>query len=53
MKCLDGYTYETVLTYKQWDAVTSDIVKNKNTDYPNLKVIIIDTLDQLCEFTEP
>ena len=53
MKCLDGYTYETILNYKQWDAVTSDIVKNKNTDYPNLKVIIIDTLDQLCEFTEP
>ena len=53
MKCLDGYTYETILNYKQWDAVTSDIVKNKNTDYPNLKVIIIDTLDQLCESTEP
>ena len=53
MKCLDGYTYETILNYKQWDAVTSDIVKNKNTDYPNLKVIVIDTLDQLCESTEP
>lgn len=53
MKCLQNYTYETILNYKTWDAVTSDIIKNKNTDYPNLKVIVIDTLDQLCELTEP
>ncbi len=53
MKCLQNYTYETILNYKTWDAVTSDIIKNKAKDYPNLKVVVIDTLDQLCELTEP
>lgn len=48
---LDGYTYETVENYKTWDEITKDIIKNKKTDYPNLKILVIDTLDQMFSIT--
>ena len=32
--------------------ISNDIIKNKDADYPNLKVVIIDTLDQLIDCTE-
>lgn len=50
---LDGYTYETCENWKKFDEVTNDIIKNKNTDYPNLKVVLCDTADQLCEIATP
>lgn len=47
-------TYEDVPDYKTWNEITKDIIKNKNTDYPNLKVLVADTLDQLfSEVLEP
>ena len=49
--CIDGVTYEDVPTYKKFVEVTNDIIKNKK-DYPNLKVIVVDTLDQLIEAAE-
>lgn len=45
-------TYEEVPTYKAWNEITNDIIKNKNTDYPNLKLLIADTLDQLFEIAQ-
>lgn len=53
VKCINGITYEDVPDYKTWNEITSDIIKNKSTDYPDLKIIVIDTLDQLFEITEP
>lgn len=50
---ISGVTYEEVPDYKTWDAITKDIIKNKETEYPNLKIIVADTLDQLFEITEP
>ena len=46
-------TYEDIEDYKKWDAVTKDIIENKTKDYPDLKVIVIDTVDQLIEITAP
>lgn len=54
VSAINNITYEDIPDYKTWNEVTKDIIKNKNTDYPNLKVIIADTLDQLfSEILEP
>lgn len=53
VKCIDGISYEDIPNYKVWNEVTADIIKNKKTDYPDLKIIISDTLDQLFDIAEP
>lgn len=54
VSAINNITYEDIPDYKTWNEVTKDIIKNKDTDYPNLKVIIADTLDQLfSEILEP
>ena len=53
VKCIDGIVYEDVPNYKAWNEITKDIIDNKKTDYPNMKIIVIDTLDQLFEIAEP
>lgn len=50
---IENATYEDIPDYKAWDTVTKDIIKNKTTDYPNLKVIVLDTLDQLIDLAVP
>lgn len=49
---IDGVTYEDVQNYKKFIEICKDIMKNKKTEYPNLKVLVIDTLDQLLKITE-
>lgn len=44
---IDGAVYENIEDWKKFEEVTKDIVKNKSTDYPELKVVVIDTIDQL------
>lgn len=51
--CLADAVYEDIENFKKFDAVTKDIIQNKDTDYPDLKVIVVDTLDQLFELVEP
>ena len=51
--CLQDASYENIDTYKKFDEVTKDIIKNKDTDYPDLKIVVTDTLDQLFEIVEP
>ena len=43
---IDGAIYEDIEDWKKFDEVTKDIIKNKKTDYPDLKVVVIDTIDQ-------
>ena len=43
---IDGITYEDVPNWKKFEEITNDIIKNKSTDYPDLKLIVLDTLDQ-------
>ena len=50
---IEGVFAEQVETFKKFLDVTNDIIKNKDTDYPNLKIVIIDTLDALFEIGEP
>ena len=49
---LQGAVAEKVTTWKKMKEVVDDIVKNKDTDYPNLKVVIMDTLDAAFEAAE-
>lgn len=53
ISCIDGIIYENVESWKKFDDVTKDIVKNKSTDYPDLKIVVIDTIDQLFDMAEP
>lgn len=54
----DGYaaianaTVEKCPNWKHFKEMVDDIVKNKETDYPNLKVIVWDTLDAAFERAE-
>lgn len=49
---IEGITAEPVPTWKKMKEVVDDIVKNKKTDYPELKVVILDTLDAAFEIAE-
>lgn len=51
--CIEGASYEDVPNFKAFDAITKHIIANKKTDYPDLKVLVSDTLDQLFELVEP
>jgi GTPase SAR1 family protein len=49
---LNGVVAEKVPTWKTMKAINDDIIKNKETDYPNLKVVVWDTLDAAFEQAE-
>jgi hypothetical protein len=51
-KAISGIISEPVRTWSKFAEVIDDIVENKQEDYPNLKVVGIDTYDQLCELAE-
>lgn len=46
---IDGILYEDVPTWKKFEEITNDIIKNKATDYPELKLVVLDTLDQAID----
>ena len=39
VSAIEGVTYEDVPTYKKFVEISNDIIKNKDADYPNLKVV--------------
>lgn len=43
--------YEDIEDWKKFEEVVKDIVKNKQTDYPELKVVVIDTIDSLLDLS--
>ena len=49
---ISGIISEPVEDWEKFVEVIDDIVENKQTDYKDLKVIVIDTYDQLCELAE-
>jgi hypothetical protein len=44
---------ESAQTWDKFEAIIRDIVDNKETDYPELKIVGIDTYDELCTLAEP
>ena len=51
-KAINGVVAESVQNWKKFKEVVDDIVKNKSTDYPALKVVVLDTLDSCYEICE-
>lgn len=51
-KAISGIITESVPDWATYMEVIDDIVENKESDYPNLKVVVIDTYDQLCSIAE-
>lgn len=49
---LNDVAAELIPTWNRFKAMVDDIVKNKDTDYADLKVVILDTLDATFEKAE-
>lgn len=52
VSAIEGVVAEPVPTWKKMKEVVDDIVKNKDTDYADLKVVVLDTLDAAFEIAE-
>jgi len=52
VSAIEGVMAEPVPTWKKMREVVDDIVKNKDSDYPDLKVVVLDTLDAAFEIAE-
>ncbi|MCY7757801.1 AAA family ATPase [Bacillus inaquosorum] len=46
-------SYEDVPDWITFNEITKDIIKNRTTDYADLKVLVYDTFDELIKITEP
>lgn len=49
---IDDIAAEQIPTWKRFKEMVDDIVKNKDTDYMDLKIVIMDTLDATFEKAE-
>lgn len=47
-KALQGAIYEDVKSWQDFININNDIVKNKDTDYKELRMVVIDTIDELA-----
>lgn len=52
VSAIEGVVAEPIPTWKKMKEVVDDIVKNKDTDYADLKVVVLDTLDAAFEIAE-
>ena len=52
VSAIEGVVAESVPTWKKMKEVVDDIAKNKDSDYPDLKVVVLDTLDAAFEIAE-
>lgn len=50
---IEGIVYENVPDWEYFEEIVDDIVENKESDYPNLRVIVIDTFDGFIDIAEP
>lgn len=51
-KAINGIVTETFQTFDGFLEFVNDVATNKQTDYPELKAVVIDTIDQLFEIAE-
>lgn len=51
-KAIQGIVSETIEDWSKLTEVIDDIIENKNEDYPDLQVVIWDTLDELITLAE-
>ena len=49
---IEGIVQEPVWDWEHFDEVTMDIIENRFSDYSDLKVVVIDTIDELMRMAE-
>lgn len=49
---IQGIVSEKIEDWAKFDEVITDIIENKQEDYPQLRTVIIDTYDELCMLAE-
>lgn len=49
---INGIVWEPVWDWAKFDEVTTDIIENRFTDYKDLRVVVIDTYDELMSLAE-
>ena len=52
MDAINNIITEDVPDYEKLTEIVDDIVENKTEEYPDLKVVIMDSLDELIRITE-
>lgn len=50
---ISGIITQPIPDWATFKEFCEDVIENKNTDYKDLRVVVIDTIDQLFEITEP
>ena len=50
---LPNASYEDIPDFETLEDFVDDVVENKDSDYPDLKVVVIDTTDELFKIVEP
>lgn len=51
-EAIEGIVTESVTTWEKFNDIIEDIVDNKDTDYPKLRTVVIDTFDELIPLAE-
>lgn len=51
-EAIQGIVSERIEDWEKFNDVITDIIENKDSDYPNLKTVVIDTYDELCVLAE-
>lgn len=49
---IQGIVSEKIEDWEKFNDVITDIIENKDSEYPNLKTVVIDTYDELCLLAE-
>lgn len=49
---IQGIVSEKVEDWEKFSDIVTDIIENKDEEYPNLRTVIIDTYDELCLLAE-
>ena len=50
---ISGIITQPIPDWNTFQEFCEDVIENKNTDYKELRVVVIDTIDQLFDITEP
>lgn len=53
ISAISGAVYADIPDWSTLEEFVDDVIENKETDYPDLKMVIVDTIDQLFEIAEP
>ena len=49
---IEGIVYEDVWEWEQFEDIVDDIIANKDSDYKDLRVVVVDTFDEYMELAQ-